>query len=158
MLKFCYVGNYNKNVNSGLETQQFRNYVRVGFLIEPSLKLSPSDEMLPSFKRGPIYLLKSTHKSWNHYFVIFWQALQWRWWCNKCAPSTWFTPTNTCPNRNSNDRCLRYLAFECQANFPINWEAFADRDQQKTRLRYDALKLRRRQTSSLGSWTGSTIN
>ena len=31
------------------------------FLIEPPLKSSLNDQMLPSFKRGAIYLLKSTH-------------------------------------------------------------------------------------------------
>ena len=30
----------------------------------------------PSFKRGAIYLQKATHKSWNHYFVIFCEVLQ----------------------------------------------------------------------------------
>jgi hypothetical protein len=32
--------------------------------------------MLTSFKRGAIYVLKSSHKFGNHYFVIFWEALQ----------------------------------------------------------------------------------
>ena len=32
--------------------------------------------MLPSFKTGATYLLKLAHNSWNHYFVIFWEALQ----------------------------------------------------------------------------------
>ena len=32
--------------------------------------------MLHSLQKGAIYLLKSTHKSWNRYFVIFLKALQ----------------------------------------------------------------------------------
>ena len=60
---FCYVGDYNKNVNSGFEEKQFRNCIRVDFAIEPPLKSSQNDKMLPSFKRGTIYLLKSAHKS-----------------------------------------------------------------------------------------------
>ena len=31
--------------------------------IEPPLKSSPHDKMLPSFKRGAIYLPKSVHKT-----------------------------------------------------------------------------------------------
>ena len=50
--------------------------IGVGFMMKPPLKSSPNDKMLPSFKRGTTYLLKPTHKSWNHYFVILWEALQ----------------------------------------------------------------------------------
>ena len=45
-------------------------------MIESLLISSPTDKMLPSFKREATYLLKSAHKSWNHYFVIFWEVLQ----------------------------------------------------------------------------------
>ena len=55
MLKICYVAKINRNVNSGLEGQQCRNEIGVGFLINPSLKLSPNEKMLPSFKREAIY-------------------------------------------------------------------------------------------------------
>lgn len=41
-----------------------------GFLIESPLKLAPNDKTLLSYKRGAIYLLNSSHTSWNHYFVI----------------------------------------------------------------------------------------
>lgn len=32
------------------------------------------------------------------------------------------TPTNTCPTKNSNDRCLGFVAFECHADFQIHYE------------------------------------
>jgi hypothetical protein len=38
------------------------SYMGVGFLIEPPLKSSPNDKMLPLFKRRAIYLLKLAHK------------------------------------------------------------------------------------------------
>ena len=42
-------------------------------------------------------------------------------------------PTHVCPTKKeSNGGCLRYVVFECHANFQIIWEAFAHRDQQKT--------------------------
>ena len=41
------------------------------------------------------------------------------------------TPTNTCPTKNSNSRYLGHVAFKCHANFQINWEPAAHRDQQK---------------------------
>ena len=69
-----------------------------------------------------------------------------------------FTPTNTCPTRNSNNECLGYAMFECHANFYFNWESFVDRDQQKTYLRYVAPKPWRWQISSRLLWTGSIIN
>ena len=36
----------NRSVNSGPEGQQFRNEIRVGFLIEPPLKSSPNEKLL----------------------------------------------------------------------------------------------------------------
>ena len=42
-----------------------------------------------------------------------------------------FTPTNTRPTKKSNNKCLRYVAFERNANFQNNWEAFAHRDQEE---------------------------
>ena len=42
-----------------------------------------------------------------------------------------FTPTNTCPTKNSINRYLSYVAFECEANFQITWGSFAHRDQHK---------------------------
>ena len=43
MLELCYIGDYNRIVDSGLEGQQFRNEIRVGFFIEPPLKSSPEE-------------------------------------------------------------------------------------------------------------------
>ena len=69
-----------------------------------------------------------------------------------------FTPTNTCPIKNSKGRCLGYVAFECHANFQINWESFAHRDQQKTCLEYAAPKPRKWQMSRFGSWTAFIVH
>ena len=79
------------------------------------------------------------------------------------------TPTNTCPIKNFNTWCLRYVAFECNMNFHINWESFGHKEQPKNNkiyllllhikcLGFDAPKLRKWRMSSFGSWTGSTIN
>ena len=46
-----------------LRSNNLVNKSRVGFLIEFALKSSVNDKMLPSSKRGAIYLLKSAHKS-----------------------------------------------------------------------------------------------
>ena len=55
MLKICYVAKINRNVNSGLEGQQCRNEIGVGFLINPSLKLSPNEKNVTLIqKRGNI--------------------------------------------------------------------------------------------------------
>ena len=40
--------------------------------------------------------------------------------------------THTCPARNSNNIFEGYAMFDCHANFYINWESFAQMDQQKT--------------------------
>ena len=132
--------------------------VLVQMLIEPPLKLSPNDKMLPSFERGAIYLLKSAHISWNHYFVNFWEALQF-----VAAMPQLHTfhldlhPPSTCPTKSSNNRCLGYAAFECHANFQINWESIAHSDQRKTCQGYVAPKSWRWQLSSRCLWTSSTI-
>ena len=69
-----------------------------------------------------------------------------------------FTPTNTCPTKNSINRYLSYVAFECQANFQITWGSFAHRDQHKKCLRYVAPEPQRWQMSIFGSWTDSFVN
>jgi hypothetical protein len=55
-----------------------------------------------------------------------------------------FTPTSTCPTKHSDGRCLGFVAFECHANFHINWRLFAHRDQPKIKIKtclgYVALK------------------
>jgi hypothetical protein len=53
-----------------------------------------------------------------------------------------FTPTNTCPTKTSNGKCLEYVAFECHGNFQINWESFAHRDQQKNMFNTIFIKMR----------------
>ena len=105
--------------------------------IKPPLKSSPNDKMLPSFERGAIYPLKLAHKSWNHYFVSFWEFLQFE----ATVPQLHTfhmdsRPPSTCPTKYSNIRSLRNVAFECWAKFQINWESFAHRDQQKHMFRY----------------------
>jgi hypothetical protein len=84
----------------------------VGFLIKPPLKSSSNHKMLSSFKRGAIYLLKST-QILKPLVCVFWETLQFE------APTFahGFTPTNTYPTKY---RCLGYVAYECHANFQIN--------------------------------------
>lgn len=58
-----YVGDYNRNINNGPEGYyRIRNYIKVGFLIEHAFESSPNGKMSPSFKRGALYSLKTTHK------------------------------------------------------------------------------------------------
>ena len=59
MLEFYYLRDYNRNVNSGLEGNKL--YIKLGliFFIKSPLKSSPSEELLPLYKRGAIHLLKS---------------------------------------------------------------------------------------------------
>ena len=52
------------------------------------------------------------------FFVIFWEALQFE----VAVPQLHnfhmgFTPINTCPTKNSSNKCLGYVALECHANF-----------------------------------------
>ena len=116
--------------------------------------------MLPSFKIGAIYLLQSTHKFWNHYFVIFLRSFGTRGIDDTITHLPHgFTPTNTCPTKNSKGRCLGFATFECCAIFQINWESFVHRDQlKKYVLWYVAPKPCRWQMSSFGSWTGFVVN
>ena len=127
---------YNRNVNSGLEGQHFRNYIGVGIFITTPLKSSPNDKMLPSFKEGAIYLLKLAHKSWKPLFCDFLGSFAiWGDDASVAHLPHGFTPTNTCPTINSNNTCLGYDVFECHANFQNNWESFAHREQQKKHVR-----------------------
>ena len=160
MLKFSYVGDYNKDVNSGLQGQQFRNLIGVCFLIEPPFKSSPNDRMLPSFRRGAIYLLESIHGSWNRYFYFyFWEALGFEATLPQlCTFPHGFTRTNTCPIETSNGICLGCDVCECHAKFQIDGESFAHMDQQKTCLGYVAPKPQWWQMSSFGSWAGSIVH
>jgi hypothetical protein len=71
-LKFSYVAYYNRNVNSGFGGQHFRNEMGVALLIEPPLKSSPNDKMLPLFKRGgALCLLIQLTNLETYYFVMF---------------------------------------------------------------------------------------
>ena len=49
-----YIGYYDRNVNSGLEDQQFRDQIRdkMVFLIESPLKSSANDTMLSRSREG----------------------------------------------------------------------------------------------------------
>ena len=85
--------------------------------------------MLPLLKREATYLLKSAHNSWNHYFVSFWGSFA----IGGSSATTAHLPHVRL--KISNGRCLGYVVFECHANFHINWESFAHRDQQKNMLR-----------------------
>ena len=62
--------------------------------------------------------------------MLFWEALQFEAIVSQLGnlPHA-FTPTNTCPTKNSDSRCLRYVVFECHASFQISWVSFAHRDQ-----------------------------
>ena len=63
-------------------------------------------------KRGAIFLLKSAHKSWNFFGKLaIWGSCA----INVHLPHS-FTPTNTSPTKNSNNKCLGYALFECHAN------------------------------------------
>ena len=100
-------------------------------------------------KRDAIHLLKSIHKSWKLFFFSFSGKLcNLRQQCHNCALSTWIYTHQQMSNQNSNGGCLGYVAFECHANFHINWESFAHRDQHKTCLGYVAPIPRRWQMSS----------
>ena len=69
-----------------------------------------------------------------------------------------FTPTNTCPIKNSNGKCLGYVAFECHAYFHNTWESFVHKDQQRTCLGYVAPKPQRWQMSNFGWKTSFIVN
>jgi hypothetical protein len=117
-----------------LRGSNLENKLELIFFYQTSTQSYVNDKMLPSTKRGAIYVFNSTHKSQNHCFFLnlFEEALQF----DATVPTTThipygFTPTNTCPTKNSNGTCLRFDALECHANLQINWESFLHRDQQK---------------------------
>ena len=60
--------------------------------------------------------------------------------------------------KSSNIIFLGHVAFECHANFQINWKSLAHRDRQKNCLGYVAPKPWRWQMSSFGLLVGSIIN
>ena len=69
MLKLNYVGDYNMNVNSGIEGHHSRNYIMVGFFIKHPLKSPPNDKMLP---RGAIYFTQISSKILKPLFCDSW--------------------------------------------------------------------------------------
>ena len=88
LLKICYVGDYNRNVDGGLEGQQFKK-LNWGWLFD-----QPSTQVISNWhndtlvqKRGII--LKLAHKSRNPYFLNFWEALQSEAAMPNSTPSTW---------------------------------------------------------------------
>ena len=129
------------------------------FFIKTPLKQSSNDKMLPSFKAGAIYLLTSTYKSLKPLFGGFFGKLcNLRQQCHNYTPSTWITPTNTCPTKNSNRRCLGDVAFECHANFRWVGNHFHIGINKKTYLGNVALKPQRWQMSRFDSCIGSIVN
>jgi hypothetical protein len=83
----------------------------IGFLIGPPLKPSPNDNSRKGLYTYPNRLI-------NLELIIFWDALQFKATMSKLAHlSHGFTPTNACPTKNSNRRCVKHVAFECHANF-----------------------------------------
>ena len=108
-----------------------RNYIRVGFLIEPSLKPSPNHKMLPSSEKGNIPT-KINSQVLNPLFCDFFGKLcNLRQRCRNCDPSTWIYTHQHMSNQKFQQVFRGYDAFECHANFQINWESFAHRDQPK---------------------------
>ena len=111
--------------------------IRVGSMIKPSLKSSLNNKILPSLGKGAMYLLESSHKSRNQYFVIFEDALQLE---ATLAELRIFhmdlhPPTYVLLNI-PNGRFFRiYVVLVCHANFHINWESFAHKDQYRNMFR-----------------------
>ena len=166
MLKFCYAWHYVRILNNGLEGQQLSNIIGVGFWSYLHSNHLQVPKGLPHSKEGAIYLLKSTHKSWNHNFVIFLGSFAIWGSCGTIVhlPHE-FPPTSTCPTINSNGQCLGYATFECHSNFEINWESFPHTNQQKYMFGIccllewlDTPKLWRWQTSSKCLGTGFIVN
>ena len=120
-VKFCYVEVYTRNVNIGHEKQQFRYFLKKKFN-QTSTQIISKWQIITLFQKRANRPTQINSQILKPFICDFFggQALQLRSRCYKCAPSTWFTLTNTCPTKNSNGRCLRYLAYECRANFPIN--------------------------------------
>ena len=70
--RFCNVAYYNRNVNIGLEGEQFNLELKLDWFFEQTFaQIISKWQMLSSFKRGAIYLLKSSHKFWYHYYFDF---------------------------------------------------------------------------------------
>ena len=126
-------------------------------MIELTLKSSPNDKVLPSFNDNiPTKINSQTLKPLFCDFVgnfAIWGSV-----ATIMHLLHGFTPTDTCPTKNSNNRCLGYVVFECHANFQINWESLTNRINKKTRLGYATPKSWRWQMSSMHSWTRSTVN
>ena len=127
------------------------NYVKWEIIIGMSTVVSRSNNL--EFKLGLVCWLKLhlnhlqttkcyprskegqyTQISWNHYFVIFWEALQFEVAVPQLCTFLIDLHPPTCRTTKSNGRCLGYGAFDYHANFQIDWESFAHRDQQKKHM------------------------
>ena len=119
-----------------LRGSSLEDKIRVFFFIKPPLKSSPNEKKSTLIQeRGniPTQIYPQILKPLLCRF--FEKLCNFRQRCYKCAPSTWISPTNTCPTKYSNSRCLGYVAFKCHANFHINWESCAHRNQQRNMYR-----------------------
>ena len=154
MLEFCYVGDYNRNVNSDMGGNNLE--FKLGLLFYHTFT-----QILSKYQRWKEGQCTYSNQLTNleTLFCDFLGSIAI--WGNNATTlhlPHGFTPTNTCPTKSSNGRCLRYCVFECHANFQINWESLAHRDQQRTCFRYVAPKPWRWQMSSMHPWTSSIVN
>lgn len=125
-------------------------------MIKTPLKSFPNDKTLSSFR---IHLLKSPHESWNHYFVLFWETLQFEIAVPRvCTFHMDLHPPTHVQLEIYSGTCLGYVVFECHATFQIKWESSAHKDQQTTCLGHVIPKPQRWQMSRFSLWIGSTIN
>ena len=76
MLKCYYVGDYNRNVNGGLEEQQLRNEIGVDFFYQTSTQMISKWQNITLVQKRVNIPTQINSQSWHRYFVIFWEALQ----------------------------------------------------------------------------------
>ena len=132
MLKLYYVGDNDRNVNSGIARQLFRIYIGVAYFYQTSFHIIFKRQIVTYVqKRGNVptqinsLILKPLFCEFLGSFAIWGAVVTTPHLSHGC------TPTNTFPTKISNGRCLQYVVFECHANFQIILESFAHRDQQK---------------------------
>ena len=145
--------------NGGLERQQLRNTIGVGFLSNLHSNYLQMTRCYPHSKEGQYTYSNQLTNLETIFYGFLGSFAIWGSGATIVHLPHGLRPTNTCPTKNSNCRCLECVMFECHANFQINWESFAHRDQQKgTCLRYVASKMQRWQMSSRHLWSTSTVN
>ena len=108
MMKFYYLGDSNRNVNRGLNGQQFRIFLFLSNLHSNHLQMK-NVTLIQKSGNTP---LKSPHNPETIIFVIFWEALQFEAHDATAAHLPHgFMPTKTCPTKIFNGGCLGYVAF-----------------------------------------------